>query len=89
MDDHRIEDLVEFPCDYLFKAFGPDGEAFHEAVRAAVSTVIPVSLDAVRVRSSSRSSYVCVSIVVQLHNAEQLRAIYKALQGVEGLRYLL
>jgi putative lipoic acid-binding regulatory protein len=83
--------LLDFPCDYIFKAFGPhDGEGiFAGAVKNAVETVLPLSLDAVRERPSSSGTYVCVSVVVRLHNIAQVHAIYGALQGIPELKYLL
>jgi putative lipoic acid-binding regulatory protein len=85
------EELLQFPCDYLFKAFGPsDPEGdFTRRVQAAVTRVTPLPLDGIRVRSSSRGTYLCVTAVVRLQNFDQLTAIYAALRQVEGLRYLL
>jgi len=92
MDRHpHPEELFEFPCDHLFKAFGasePEG-AFQQAVKAAVETVTPVSLDAVKLSRSAGGTYVCVTVMVRLHNFQQLEAIYAALRRVEGLKYLL
>jgi hypothetical protein len=85
------EQLIEFPCDYMFKAFGPndpDG-VFLQAVRTAVSAVQPVPLDAIRMRASSGGKYLCVTVLVRLHSYEQLRAIYSALRLVADLKYLL
>ncbi|MCK9171980.1 MAG: YbeD family protein [Desulfuromonas sp.] len=83
--------LQEFPCDYLFKAFGPaTAEAsFADRVHAAVNRVTCVSRDALRLRHSRQGSYLCVSIVVYLHNEQQRQRIYQQLRAVEGLKYLL
>ena len=90
MTDHVDPELqLEFPCSYEFKAFGDAGPAFVDTVMAAVRQVLPVSRDAVRVRSSSGGKYQCVSILVQLQNTDQLRAVYATLRQVEDLRYLL
>lgn len=85
------EELFEFPCDHLFKAFGPnDSEGtFLQAVRAAVEMVMPVSLDAIKLSQSSGGAYLCVTIMVRLHNFQQLEAIYASLRRVDGLKYLL
>ena len=85
------QQLLEFPCDYEFKAFGPADEdgRFVEAVRSAVSTVTPVSLDAMRSRLSSAGSYLCVTVVVLLHDVSQLHRIYTELRNIDGLKYLL
>lgn len=86
-----LSQLMEFPCDYQFKAFGlnDDEGRFSEAVRAAVATVVPVPLDAMKGRPSAQGSYLCVTVLVRLHNADQLKAIYEALRQVDGLKYLL
>lgn len=92
MDRHpRPEELLEFPCDYMFKAFGPNDESgdFMRRVREAVSTVVPLPLDAVKARLSSQGTYLCVTAVVRLQNFSQLTDIYAAIRQVEGLRYLL
>lgn len=84
-------ELLAFPCDHLFKAFGPndpEGE-FARDVRAAVSDVIPTSLDAIKVRPSSGGIYLCVTVMVRLRNFAQLEAIYAALRRVKGMKYLL
>lgn len=92
MDRHpHPEELLEFPCDYLFKAFGPNDPegAFVQAVRAAVGEVTPVALDAIKLSRSAGGTCLCVTVMVRLHNFQQLEAIYTALRRVEGLKYLL
>ncbi len=81
--------LIDFPCHYDFKAFGPADAAFFEDVVAAVREVVPVSLDATRTRVSSGGRYQSVSVCVHLHNSEQLKQIYTLLKTVERLKYLL
>lgn len=81
---------LAFPCEYVFKAFGPGGSAgFATAVRQAVATVMPVPLDAVKVRNSSQGKYQAVSVVLLMHNLQQIHAIYQALKRVPDLQYLL
>jgi len=82
-------DLLEFPCDYEFKVFGPNEEAFREAVVDAVSAVLAISRHALRERPSRNGTYRCVTVLVRLQSREQLEAIYRQLRGIEGLRYLL
>lgn len=90
MDRHpRPEELFQFPCDYMFKAFGPNEKTFPEAVRSAVDSIVSAPADAVRVRPSAQQSYVCVSVIVRLHNFSQVEAIYAALRRVPDIRYLL
>lgn len=82
-------ELLEWPCDYTFKAFGPNDGVFPEAVHNAVRAVVPVSLDGVRTRLSREGNYVCTSVLVRLHNADQLKAIYDEIKQVTNLKFLL
>lgn len=84
-----LEELVSFPCDYLFKAFGPNDESFVAAVRSAVAKTLYVPLDNIKLRASANGQYQCVSVLVRLYNVEQLTAIYADLRQVEQLKYLL
>lgn len=84
-----LEELVAFPCDYLFKAFGPNGEPFVAAVQAAVAQTVCAPRDGIRCRPSANGQYQCVSVLVRLHNVEQLKAIYRDLHRVAELKYLL
>ena len=84
-------ELLEFPCHFEFKAFGPgdDDETFLIKVLNAISTVVPVSRQAMKSRSSSAGRYQCVSALVTLHNRTQLEAVYTALRTIDDLKYLL
>lgn len=91
MTGHDRDSLIEFPCDFTFKAFGrgDDADKFAKAVQAAVSSVVPIGLDAMKVRPSSKGHFLCVSVLVLLRDHDQLLQIYAALRQVEGLCYLL
>jgi putative lipoic acid-binding regulatory protein len=87
---HNPEELLSFPCQYEFKAFGDGAEPlFADNVRQAVSQVLPVGEDALRIRFSSGGRYQCVTVLVTLQNGAQLSMIYDILRRIEGLRYLL
>jgi hypothetical protein len=82
--------LLNFPCLHEFKAFGPAADAaFEESVLQAVSRIVPVGRDALRIRLSSGDQYQCVTVRVRLETGAQLTGIYAILRDVEGLRYLL
>lgn len=85
------QELVEFPCHFEFKAFGPGGadSPFFDQVRDAVSTIVPVSRQAMKSRASSAGKYQCVSVLVSLQNRTQMENIYTELRKVDGLKYLL
>lgn len=83
--------LLEFPCDYQFKVFGPaaDDNDFAGAVHRAANSVMPVSRDALKVRLSSGGRYLCVTLLVRLQNRTQLDAMYRVLRQLPELCYLL
>lgn len=80
---------IQFPCDHIFKAFGPNDGEFVAAVRLAVASVTPVSGEAMKVRPSSGGRHQSVSVLVRLYNLQQLHGIYAALKEVPQLSYLL
>lgn len=91
LESNQSETLQEYPCEYLFKAFGsshPD-DNFAMLVHEAINNVLPISLDAMKHRPSSKGTYLCVTVVTYLHNEQQRQQIYTALQRLEGLKYLL
>lgn len=85
------QELIEFPCHFEFKAFGPgdDDSRFDDQVLAAISTVVVASRQAMRTRLSSGGKYQCVSVLVTLQSRDQLEAAYAALRQIDGLKYLL
>lgn len=89
-DSHNPADLLSFPCPYEFKVFGAATDVlFAETVRQAVSQVVPVGEEALRIRCSSGGQFQCVTVLVNLENSTQLTGIYAILRQIEGLRYLL
>ncbi|MEA3545110.1 MAG: DUF493 domain-containing protein [Thermodesulfobacteriota bacterium] len=83
------EDLLDFPCHYQFKAMGLAGEEFKRAIVAAVDMYVTVPEDAVRCRPSGKGTYQSVSVLVTLHNYDQLTAIYAEIRQVDDLKMLL
>ena len=83
------EDLLEFPCHYQFKAMGLAGDQFKHGIVAAVSKYAAVSANAYKSRPSGKGTYQAVSVLVTLHNYEQLTNIYAAMKQVDGLKMLL
>ncbi len=89
IDQNNPEDLLEFPCHYQFKAVGTAGEPFRQAIAAAVARHVTVPMDAVRSRPSGKGTYQSVSVLVALHNYQQLTSIYAEMRKVDGLKMLL
>jgi putative lipoic acid-binding regulatory protein len=86
-----IDELLQFPCHFEFKAFGPgdDDETFLIKVQNAIGTVVPVARQAMKSRPSSAGRYQCVSALVTVQNRAQLEAVYAALRTIDDLKYML
>jgi putative lipoic acid-binding regulatory protein len=85
------KNLIDFPCYFEFKAFGPGDEdgRFCDQVYSAVSKIVQVSRQAMRIRYSSGGKYQCVSVLTTLQNKAQLDGVYTALRKIDDLKYLL
>jgi putative lipoic acid-binding regulatory protein len=88
-DKQRPEDLLEFPCQYQFKALGMAGEVFAEAILRAIRQHAAVASDSICSRPSSKGSYQSVSVLVTLHSFQQLENIYAEMRKVPELKMLL
>ena len=89
MKDIDAKDLIDFPCHYQFKAIGVADASFRAGIIAAASKIIPVPEDAVKSCPSGKGSYQSVSILLTLHNYQQLTDIYAEMRQVDGLKMLL
>ncbi|MDX2494842.1 MAG: DUF493 domain-containing protein [Desulfuromusa sp.] len=89
MNKTDVKKLLDFPCHYQFKAMGLSGDIFKQAIIAAVGKHVEVSQDAVRCRPSGKGTYQSVSVLVTLHNYEQLTDIYTEIRQVDNLKMLL
>lgn len=88
MDDTRIpiEELVDFPTRFAFKAVGHHTRSFSDdclaAFRRAFGDDRRIEL---RTRLSSKAAYLSVTLTTTVESADQLRAAYAALRTVEGI----
>ena len=89
MKQTDTESLLEFPCQYQFKAMGLAGDRFKQAIIAAIDKHVTVPEDAVRCRPSGKGTYQAVSVLVILHNYKQLTDIYAEIRQVDDLKMLL
>ncbi|HMB16931.1 MAG TPA: DUF493 domain-containing protein [Pelovirga sp.] len=85
----NLEDLMEFPCQYQFKAIGQGGDTFCRAVVEAIARHVLVPSEAVHSQPSRHGTYQSVSVVLTVYSAAQLTSIYAQLKKVSGLKMLL
>ncbi len=89
MTDKDPRDLLEFPCDYQFKAIGAAGERFRRDVCTVVSRHADAANEAVNWQESRHGNYQSVSLRVTLQSYEQMTLIYAELKTLDGLKMLL
>ncbi len=81
-----VEELIQFPAPFTFKAIGhhtrPFARAVHQAVAGALGGDRPVEL---RTRLSRNGTYLSATCTARIASADELRAVYAALAEVEGV----
>ncbi len=85
MDDTRIpiEELIPFPTRYTFKVIGHHTRAFSgDALKATRKVLGEERKIELRTRLSSKAAYLSVTLVAQVENADELRAVYAALRTI-------
>ena len=89
---HRtLDDLLSFPCRYLFKAVGLAKEIDTEALMRRVSEIVhrSVSCDCVRIRTSSTGKYASISFHLGVKSSDEIYQINQSIQQIPGMRYIL
>ena len=89
MEKSTAEELLEFPCHYQFKAMGLAGDRFKTAIVVAIEKYVTVPTDAVKCRPSGKGTYQAISVLVTLHNYQQLTDIYAEINLVADLKMLI
>lgn len=88
MDDVAIpiEELVDFPSRFAFKAVGHHTREFARTCLLALRRVLGDERKIeLRTRLSSKAVYVSVTLTTTVESAGELRAAYAVLRGVEGV----
>ena len=81
-----MEELLEFPTPFEFKAVGPNGASFVAAVGAAARSALgPDRALEQRTRPSRHGTYVSVTLTAIVVNADELQAVYAGLRAVPGV----
>lgn len=86
-----LEDLVEYPCVFRFKAIAKATSDLVDALLARVATVLgrAVEADAWSARDSSGGRYVCLTLDLYVTSGQQVYDVYEALRGDERVTHLL
>jgi len=79
-------DLVQYPCEYMFKAVGRAAPDFEISIRQTVADHVgEASLVRETSMESKNGKYVSMTFVVKLENRQQLETVYAALAAHPGV----
>ncbi|MDP2340102.1 MAG: DUF493 domain-containing protein [Deltaproteobacteria bacterium] len=86
-----IEDLVEYPCVFRFKAIAKATSDLVDGLLERVAKVVgrPVEENAWSARDSSGGRYVCLTIDLYVTSGQQVYDVYEALRADERVTHLL
>jgi putative lipoic acid-binding regulatory protein len=86
----RIEQLLEFPADFPLKVMGQRVDGFAQAISALVTEHIPAFDPAgIELRTSSRGTYLSLTLPLRVDSRAQLEGLYRALAGHPWVRIVL
>lgn len=91
LERRPIEELVDFPCVFSFKAVGVATAGFVSDMLERVSAVLGRRVEPHEhsVRQSARGRYESVTLDLFVHSGEQVYSIYRAISQDTRVRYLL
>lgn len=83
----RFEELLDFPVQHTFKVIGRKG-SFYQEVLQALERLSFVDVTFVE-RPSKTGRFISLTFQLTVDSGAQLDDIYRVLQGIPGLAYLL
>ncbi|MCC5855899.1 MAG: YbeD family protein [Idiomarina sp.] len=84
----KFDELLEFPCEFTFKAMGVARDDLTDDLVAAVQPLAPGDY-VPEEKVSSKGNYLSVTLRVQVTSKDHIESVYKALAAVEGIRHVL
>jgi uncharacterized protein len=85
-----LEQTHSFPCPYVFKAIGKADRGFQARVVAAVREELEFAIDPPsRVREAVGGRHLSITLEPVVQSAQQVLAIYRRLEALEGMVMLL
>ena len=82
----RVEDLIDFPVSFSFKAIGHHTLGFtQDALEATKSALLGDRPVRYRTRLSRHGTYLSVTLTARIESSRELRQVYDALRSIEGV----
>ncbi len=78
----RLEKLLVFPTAFPLKVMGVRVDNFAQEISALVGTYIPdFDPSSIEMRSSSKGTYLSVTLILNVSSRAQLESVYKAVSA--------
>ncbi|MFT5686031.1 MAG: putative lipoic acid-binding regulatory protein [Myxococcota bacterium] len=88
-NEKRFEELLTFPCLFVFRVIAHTGEETRLACEETLRTVLSRPAEGVEVKPSTKGNYQVIRLGVTVISADEIRSLYDALNAVEGVRMVL
>ncbi len=88
MQNTKLHELLEFPCDFPYKVMGLAQPDLQDKVLAVVQKHIPGDYSPT-IKPSSKGNYHSVSVTVRAENIEQIESLYKELAEIDIVKMVL
>ncbi len=88
IEEKKLRDLLEFPCEFTFKVVGANRNDLSEDVIACVQKIIKGDYQTTS-KPSAKGTYQSVSIKVYATNIDQIETLYQDLAKIKGVRMVL
>jgi putative lipoic acid-binding regulatory protein len=85
----ELEDLVDFPTLFTFRALAAPREGLLQACQQAAEATLGRGIDEINERPSKNARWVSVRISIQVISAEEIRSTYAAIHAVDGVKMML
>jgi hypothetical protein len=91
LEQRRIHDLVQFPCEFCFKAVGRGTAGFVTSLLERVGEVLgrSVTSEEHAVRKSAQGTYESVTLNLWVTSGDQVYSIYEAMRADDRVKFLL
>jgi len=88
-DKANFEELLTFPCMFVFRAVGRADSVVQAACVSCVERLLDRRVMDVTVKPSAQGRWRSMRIRVAVLSGDEIRAVYAALNEVDGVRMVL
>ena len=84
-----LDELMEFPATFTFRAVAAPLPGLPTACAKAVESALGRPIDKISAQPSSQGKWTSVRVTAQVQSAEEVLAAYTALKALDGVKMTL